>query len=150
MTNVTENANVNYCIMKTSRRDKNVCYFGIEYTFTLAIIQWLWGIVIACTVRDFSVIIMGIYWTFVLNSWIRCVVILDNVILKSICFLQWWISRDTWTQLLLTIRRNMMRKPRAPTIAEEIRKSSNCTVEVWECISNFIPHFLIDVITYPW
>ena len=27
---------------------------------------------------------------------------------------------------------------------------NGCTIEVWEWISNFIPHFIIDVITYPW
>ena len=27
--------------------------------------------------------------------------------------------------------------------------SNSCTVEVWECISNFIPHFIMDMITYP-
>ena len=26
---------------------------------------------------------------------------------------------------------------------------NGCTVKVWECISNFIPHFITDVITYP-
>ena len=26
---------------------------------------------------------------------------------------------------------------------------NDCAVEVWEWISNFVPHFLIDVITYP-
>ena len=26
---------------------------------------------------------------------------------------------------------------------------SGCTVDVWEWISNFIPHFIMDVITYP-
>ena len=24
------------------------------------------------------------------------------------------------------------------------------TVEVWEYISDFIPHFIMDVVTYPW
>ena len=27
---------------------------------------------------------------------------------------------------------------------------NGCTVEVYEWISNFIPHFIMDVITYPW
>ena len=27
---------------------------------------------------------------------------------------------------------------------------NGCTVEVWEWISYFIPHILMDVITYPW
>ena len=27
---------------------------------------------------------------------------------------------------------------------------NGCTVEVYEKISNFTPHFIIDVITYPW
>ena len=26
---------------------------------------------------------------------------------------------------------------------------NGCTVEVWETISNFIPHIIMDVITYP-
>ena len=24
------------------------------------------------------------------------------------------------------------------------------TIEVWKCVNNFVPHFTIDVITYPW
>ena len=31
-----------------------------------------------------------------------------------------------------------------------ILKFNGETVEVWEWISNFIPHFIMDVITYPW
>ena len=27
---------------------------------------------------------------------------------------------------------------------------NGCTVEVYEWISNFIPHFIMDVITYAW
>ena len=27
---------------------------------------------------------------------------------------------------------------------------SGYTVEISECISNFIPHFIMDVIKYPW
>ena len=26
---------------------------------------------------------------------------------------------------------------------------NDCTVEAWEWVNNFIPHFIIDVITYP-
>ena len=26
---------------------------------------------------------------------------------------------------------------------------NSCIVDVWECISNFTPHFMMDVITYP-
>ena len=25
---------------------------------------------------------------------------------------------------------------------------NSCTIDVWEAMSNFIPHFIIDVITY--
>ena len=27
---------------------------------------------------------------------------------------------------------------------------NGATVEVWESISNFTPHFIMDVIIYPW
>ena len=49
-------------------------------------------------------------------------------------------------QTLINFNRSMDKKPR-------IQKSMECnngsTVEVWEWINNFIPHFMINVIAYP-
>ena len=49
-------------------------------------------------------------------------------------------------QTLINFNRSMDKKPR-------IRKSMDCnngsTVEVWEWINNFMPHFMINVIAYP-
>ena len=34
-------------------------------------------------------------------------------------------------------------------ITDPFPNFNGCTIEVWEWISNFIPHIMMDVITYP-
>ena len=36
------------------------------------------------------------------------------------------------------------------TLYHQFPNVNGCTVEVWECISNFTPHCMLDVITYSW
>ena len=56
-----------------------------------------------------------------------------------------------WIHFNLSIGKNLIYMPGKVwyEINNPLPNFNGCTVEVWECISNSIPHFMMDVIAYP-
>ena len=56
-----------------------------------------------------------------------------------------YIMGDTWATHMKAWKSNHMRSKRLDEIICPFLNFSGCTVEIWECISNFIPQFTMDV-----
>ena len=84
---------------------------------------------------------------------------------NMICYLNPNLINTEWILQLLVLSKKAHLSPGAPVtpawisnhmsneVWDEITypfpNFNGCTVEVWEWKSNFIPHFIMDVITYP-
>ena len=86
-------------------------------------------------------------WKVSLNYWVCSVMMIkcgssDDIKSLGTLLLTWFDFNPAWI-------RNHMSSKVWDQIIHPFPNFNSATVDVWELISNFIPHFIMDVINYP-